>query len=197
MAIGDEPTVRQVIGVVRDSEPSATGDRVLARLWDRVASGRDVVLIGHVPPNWQQSVRELMGVDPQVEVREILNSIKAFGIGVTFSNGVQLGSVLAMRDQAAATSLATSTRQQLDALSSNMLVSLTPFGPVVRAIRTEQHGQDFVVTVDLPRDRLDRMVQFAQGWADDRAQRAQQGGAPDAPTPSLGVPPMPAIVPAP
>lgn len=192
IAIGDEPTVRQVIGVVRDSEASATGDRVLARLWDRVASGRDIVLIGHVPPNWQQSVRDLAGVDPDVAVRQILNNLKAFGVGVTFSNGLQIGGVLGMRDQASATSLANDTRQQLEALSGNLMVSLTPLGPIVRAIRTEQHGQDFVVTLDLPRDRLDRVLQFMEAWAADRRQRAQDPGTgANAPAPTPSVIPSP------
>lgn len=197
IAIGDEATVRQVIGVVRDRRPSAAADPVLARLWDRVASGRDIVLIGHLPTNWQQSVRDLAGVDPNIAFREIIDAVRAFGVGATVTNGLQIGAVLAMRDNAAATSIATDTRAQLDQLTANVLVSLTPFGPVVRSIRTEQHGEDFVVTVDLPRERLDRMIEFATGWANDRAARAVPGGGAGGPSLAPGIQALPVPAPVP
>lgn len=200
IAIGNEQTIRHVIHTVRDAQPSAAQDPVLARIWERTAGGRDIVLVGKMPQDWQQALRDLAGVGPDAQYRGMIEQVTAFGIGADVTNGLRLGGVLAMRDEAAANALATSTRQQLDGLAENLFVSITPFGPVLRSIRTEKNGQDFVITMDLPQERLDRLIEFSQSFLQQldpsRAAAGANGqavpGQPGQPMPTIRVVPSPA-----
>ncbi len=194
IAIGNEATVRSVIGTVRDRRPSAAADPVLARLWDLVASGRDIVLVGRLPVDWQQTLRQAVGVGPAAQFRGTIDQITAMGLSADVTRGLKLGGVVELRDENAARQVATSVRAQIDELTQNVLVSLTPFGPVLRSIRTEQRGPDFIVTIDLPPDRLERMIQFAEAYQQQGGARLDSGGTPPAapgPAPSAVVPATP------
>lgn len=192
VAIGTEPVVRKVIDVVRDGSPSGASDPVLVRLWERLASGQDIVLIGRMLPELRERLRAVADVPAAARVRPLVDKLDAFGIAADVSQGLDLAVVLSMHDAASASSLAEVVREQIEGLKNDMLVSLTPFGPVVRSIRTDLQGTELLVTVDLPRDRLERLIQFATAWRSNLGGGSVGGVQQQVPAPTITIPPSPA-----
>ena len=200
VGLGTEPVVRSIIDVVRDGSANAGADPVLSRVWDRIATGQDIVLVGHFIPAMRDALRELAGVSGPARFRPFIEKIAAFGVAADVSQGLDLSLVVSMQDAAAANEVMTTLRAQIEALKNDMLVSLTPFGPVVRSIRTEATGTDLLITVDIPRERLERLIQFATAFRSNLAGgpggSPAAGSAPAAPPPTITIP-SPAIAPAP
>jgi len=185
VAVGTESIIRKIIGVVRDGRPSGAEDPSLTRLWTRLSTGQDIVLLGRVIPQLREKLRELATSPMAARYRELIEKLDAFGIAADVSQGLDLALVLSMHDTDSAQSASTAIRAQVDALKNDMFVSLTPFGPVVRSIRTDLEGPDLLITVDLPLDRLERLIQFATAWRSNLTGGSTgTTGSQPAPTPS-------------
>lgn len=194
IAVGMLPTVRSVIATARKDAPSAKANALLARLWSTVSPGREIVLVGNVPSRWQESVQQLLGgSDRAAMVTRTLDGLRAIGLGFRVSSGLGFGGMLNFANATQARGLATTLRTQLDTLKNNIMVSLTPVGPIVRTVQVEHRDTDVVITLDIPQERLDRLLEFADSLGG--------GGAPipsTIPRPSMPAPaPTPAPAPAP
>ena len=184
IGIGNLDLVKRIVHTVRDHQGSLGDDAVLSRIWSSVAPGREVVLVGHLPPTWRESLSEQFGAERVVPLAGMLEGLKSAGIGARVSTGLGLGARLVFDSSQHASELAGKVREKLDALKDNLFLSITPIGGLVRRVQLEATGTDVVITLDVPQEVLDRILQFGDRLA---AQREQHDGA-GAPE----VPPSPA-----
>lgn len=190
VAIGAEPALAEVIRVIREDRPSAQAGGNLAHLWERLASGRDVVALVELPSNTETRLRDLQ-VDT-TQVGPLTRQVRALGVAAAFSSGLELAAAVLFVEEAKAAEVATSLRGYLSQLEGNVLVSLTPFGPVVRALRVEQQGKELTLGISLPHDRLQRLFEFAMAWQSNyRNQEAGNDTAPRAVLPRTSIPGLP------
>ena len=194
IAAGMLPTVRAVIATVRGDAESASDDPVLSRLWSTVAAGRDIVLVGHVPPNWEESLREAVGGERVAMITLAFSGLRSVGLGLRLSGGLGFGGMLVLENAERARTLSTLLTSQIETLKNNMMVSLTPLGPIVRSVEVEHRGTDVVITLNVPQERLDRLMAFADslGGAPGAAPGAAPGQRPPGMPPGVAPAPTPA-----
>lgn len=195
IAMGKEPVVRKIIDVVRDGEDAASADPVFSRVWTRLGTGQDIVLVGRVLPAVRETLREVLNAPAGARFRSYVDKVEAVGVSAAVTEGLDLALVLAMQDAAAATQVVAAVTTEVESLKNNMMISMTPFGAIVRAIRIDDQGNDVLVTVDVPHQRLVQAIEFAQNYLSFLGDG--RGPRPDAtpPPPDSVIPGQPAPAP--
>lgn len=195
---GDREVVAQAIRVAHGDAPSARGDAVLARLWERVSTDRDIVAVGRLPRRWLPAIERLTGqLDGDFDA---LSAIQALGIGVRVRGGLAIGLAAETRENAQARQLEEALLARIDALLSDRLVRLSAVGTALRRVSVDAQDHEVVVTLALSNSQVDDLLEL---WRDLRRRaREDQDRPPEPPppdetiepsTPDAGAPPeMPA-----
>lgn len=155
---GDEQLVRQAILVDRGDAPSADADAVLARLWQRVASRGELIVVGHLPPNWRSWLGRLGG---GIDVRAI-EQVRAVAIGARIRSGLGVTLALETDDAGSAQALVDEARARIDGLLRDPLLGLSAAAGALRRIDLEVRDHDAVATLDLDESQLASVVELVR-----------------------------------
>jgi len=180
---GDEETVRAVISVLRRDRGSAAADPTLARLWRRVAAGRQVVLVSHVPERWRSTLRRTVREAGTIDLSP-LGGVRAVGLGARVSGGLGLGVALQMRDRTQARAATDTLRAEVDRALADPRVTLSALGPVLRRLQMEAQDGDVVLALELSGLQLADLIDLVEDlWNrdDDRGGRPAPSRAPPEP----------------
>ncbi|MBX3270293.1 MAG: hypothetical protein KF729_08525 [Sandaracinaceae bacterium] len=173
---GDRELVEGVLRVTAGRAPSARGDAVLARLWDRVAAGRDVVLVGRLPERWLGALRGPASEAP-AEL-EALAAVRAFGLGVGLARGLALGGALVTESERDAATLASEVTSRVDAELRDPMARFSAIGAALRRLRVEAQGADVVVAIELSERQIDDVLGLWHELRRRAAEEEARGGAP-------------------
>lgn len=195
VAWGTEETVRGVIRTVRGDEPSAAEHPVLARLWERVAPGRDAVVVAEIPQRWREAAQRTVEAASD-EGALALAQLRGVGLGVRLRSGFGAGLLLEMADTTATLQLVGALEARLAQALDNPMMSLSAAGPALRAIEIEGDGRDVVVTVNLPEGRFEAILGLVDELVGDDVGGQRPGSAPPQyPGLRRDSPPRPPVVP--
>jgi hypothetical protein len=171
---GDREVVAQAIRVARGDAPSAAQDRMLARLWERVATDRDLVVVGRLPRRWLPIIERFTG---ELEGDfDALSGVRALGIGARVRGGLSIGLAAEAAQGSDAERLVDAVNTQIDRLLEDRLVRLSAVGTALRRVSAESQGREAVITVSLSNDQVDDLLEL---WRDLRRQREEAPAAPE------------------
>ncbi len=173
---GSEATVRDVVGVVRDGARAASDDPALGRLWERVAGGRHVVLVGHLPAHWREAIRR-MARDAERGSLASLAGARSFGVGVRVTRGLGVGVALEMRDAAQAREAEAAVRAEIERTLDDPMTSLSALAPALRRIDAEAQDRDLILTLSLSDSQLDDLVELGEDLWEQAGERERRRGA--------------------
>lgn len=177
MAGGSEATVRQIIQTVRGDRESALSDPELARLWEKIASGQDAVLVARVPEHWQDVLQHRLGRLASGLLGE-LAGLQSFAAGVRVQRGLGFAIVLNVGDFASATQLVAALEARMLPLLQNPLISMSPAGPALRRVHIQAQLQDVMIAADIREDRLVQLIALGRGMYQGIMPTMFGGGAP-------------------
>lgn len=153
---GDRAMVARIIQVAAGDTISAAEDPTLTRLWDRVATDRDIVAVARLPERWAPALRAMarrLGED-----LESVADVQALGIGVRVRDGLSIGLAAETADAGAARRIERALVTKVDELLAQPLLRLSTVGRVLRGVRTEANGNELVVTASLTNAQVDGLL---------------------------------------
>ena len=178
---GSEPLVREVIGVTQGDAEPASEDETLARLWRRVAGGRHIVLVAHVPGPWRDAARRIARENDRDSLAELAGA-RAIGAGVRVTRGFGAGVALEMRSEEQARAAEAAVRAEIDRALDQPMIALSPLAPALRRIDFETQNAELILTVELSTSQVDDLVDLAEElWerSDEQARRRAAPAEPD------------------
>jgi hypothetical protein len=175
---GSEPLVREVVRVVAGDARAASADETSSRMWDRVAGGRHVVLVGRVPGPWRDAFRRFVRERGRASLDPIADA-RAFGIGVRVTRGLGVGMALEMRSDDDARAAADGVRAEIDDALAEPMIALSPLAPALRRVDLEPQGRDLVSTVELSPSQVDDLVELIEDLVERDDEQALAPPTPD------------------
>lgn len=170
---GSEPLVRDVVRVTQGDIESVASDDTLARLWQRVADGRHLVVAAHLPGPWRSALRR-MATEGERASLETLAGARAFGAGVRVTRGLGAGIALEMRSEAEAREGERAVRAEIERTLDQTMVALSPIAPALRRVDVEPQGKDLVITVELSSSQVDELVDLVEDLLERSEQQARR-----------------------
>ena len=177
---GSEPLVRDVIAVVQGDGEPASEDETLARLWRRVAGGRHVVLVAHVPAPWRDAVRRIARESDREALAELAGA-RALGAGVRVTRGFGAGVALEMRSAEQARAAEAAVRGEIERVLDQPLIALSPLAPALRRIDFETEDEELVLTVELSPSQVDDLVELGEDLWERSEEQARGRASPPTP----------------
>lgn len=173
---GSEQIVREVVGVVHEGHASADDDATLARLWGRVAGGRHIAVVGHLPAPWRAAIRGVLR-DADRSSLSTLAGARAFGLGLRVTRGLGAGAAVEMGGAAPAREAVAALRAEIDRTLDDTLIALSPVAPALRRVDVEAQGSDVIVTVELSPSQVDELIDLGENLWERGEERAQRRAA--------------------
>lgn len=180
---GSEQIVRDVVGVVHEGRPSADDDATLSRLWGRVAGGRHVAVVGHLPAPWRRTIRGVLRDADRASLSSLAGA-RAFGLGLRVTRGLGAGAAIEMDHGDQAREAVAALRAEIDRTLDDTLIALSPVAPALRRVDVEAQGSDVIVTVELSPSQVDELIDLGEDLWERGEERAERRAArPRAPAP--------------
>ncbi|MCB9627897.1 MAG: hypothetical protein H6725_11035 [Sandaracinaceae bacterium] len=188
MAWGQRETVVSVIRAVRNEAGRASEDELLSRLYTAIGRDREVVIVSHIPEPWIPALRQLAQAQGEeiARIAEPFMATRAIGLGARVSVGLAVGALFSMRDGEAAELLTRTLRDELETLTAQPIISMSPIGPALRRINVNQSGNDVNVAFDLQQDRVENLFALAERFGGPGAGAGRPPGAPPGAPPAPG-----------
>jgi hypothetical protein len=190
LAIGNEGLVRDVIAVLEGKNESLMNDPRLARLYEGVARGTHAGLVMYVPRRFRDALRRYVD-DP---LREAVDAVRAFGLGLALEAGIRLEARLDTTDTEAAGRLAAALDSMRSELADDPVVSLSAAGPALRAMQLDADDTACNLRLRVGRDQADDVVDLVwrrlggagsdESRLDESSDEAPSDGASDSRPPS-------------
>lgn len=183
---GDREVVASAIRVARGDAPSAANDATLRRLWERVSSDRDVVVVARLPDRWLPALRRMSR--SLAEAPSALGDVRAIGVGVRVRGGLAIAVAAETASEAGARRLEEAVTAQSDALLDEPLLRLSALGRALRRLEVESRGRELLVTLSLTNAQIDellalwRELRSAPAPAAEAAARTPEAGGAPGPT---------------
>lgn len=155
---GEESVVEAAIRVDRGAAPSALSDEILASLWRMIERRADVLVVAHLPANFRQWFGRL---GQAIDVAGI-DRATALGLGVALRNGIGLTLAIETSDAPSAEELAAALHTHIETLLAHPLLALSGVSNALSGVAIEAEGRDVVATLDLDREQVASVIDFAR-----------------------------------
>jgi len=153
---GDRDVVARTIRVTSGRDRSAHAQPQVRELWERVSTGRDIVVVGRLPERWLPSLQRLAG--DESGLLDGLAGVRAFGLGVTVRRGLSIGADIETESPGDAEDLERELRAQMERELSDPMARFSVIGAALRQIRLEAQGDDLVISLSLTDAQIDDVL---------------------------------------
>jgi hypothetical protein len=181
---GDEDLVRELLRRAHGEGESLANDEVLAALYQRVQSRRELIAVARVPESWR---RVLLQAAPDAGWAP-LGTMEAVALGARIREGLGATVVLELSEADDARDLRGAINDWITATLARPLVRMSLIGAALAHVEVAVDRRELVLTAELDEDELGAVVAYFRGALEG----ALHGEAPTEPEPPPAmVPPVP------
>jgi hypothetical protein len=167
IVLGEEPLVLDILRRVRGEIPRLDAKSHLAVLYDRIRPQRDLVVAAELQENWHRSAHDFLEPKHAYQLMPSLMHLHEAGVGVTLRDGFSLGALLVFDEAKEGQRAADVVEKTIENLKKNVFLSLTPVGPALASVKTENEGNELRVGISLTQQQVEDLLRVAKALESD------------------------------